>query len=86
LPLKATTAADCASAFVAGWIARFGVPTNITSDRGVQFSSALWAALMTKLGIKHAMTTAFHLQSNGAVECFHCCLKDSLRARLAGVE
>jgi RNase H-like domain found in reverse transcriptase/Integrase zinc binding domain len=34
LPLKATSAAECASAFVAGWIARFGVPSNITSDRG----------------------------------------------------
>jgi transposase InsO family protein len=86
LPLKATTAADCAAAFVAGWIARFGVPSNITSDRGVQFSSSLWAAVMTKLGIKHAMTTAFHPQSNGAVERFHRRLKDSLRARLAGVE
>jgi Integrase core domain len=86
LPLKATTTADCAAAFVAGWIARFGVPTNITSDRGVQFSSALWAAVMTKLGIKHAMTTAFHPQSNGVVERFHRCLKDALRARFAGVE
>jgi transposase InsO family protein len=86
LPLKATSAADCAAAFVAGWIARFGVPSTITSDRGVQFSSALWAAVMAKLGINHTMTTAFHPQSNGAVERFHRRLKNSLRARLAGVE
>jgi hypothetical protein len=39
LPLAATTAAACADAFIAGWIARFGVPTHVTSDRGVQFTS-----------------------------------------------
>jgi hypothetical protein len=58
----------------------------ITSDRRVQFTSAFWAAVMVRLGIKHIMTTAFHPQSNGAVERFHCRLKDSLRARLAGAE
>jgi cleavage and polyadenylation specificity factor subunit 1 len=84
LPLAATTAAACADAFIAGWIARFGVPTHVTSDRGVQFTSAFWAAIMSRLGISHKLTTAFHPQSNGAVERFHRRLKDSLRARLAG--
>jgi Integrase core domain len=85
-PLRATTAADCAAAFTAGWVARFGVPAHITSDRGVQFTSSFWAAVMGRLGIKHIMTTAFHPQSNGAVERFHRRLKDSLRTRLAGAE
>jgi transposase InsO family protein len=85
-PLRSTTAADCAAAFTAGWVSRFGVPAHITSDRGVQFTSAFWAAVMGRLGIKHVMTTAFHPQSNGAVERFHRRLKDSLRARLAGAE
>jgi transposase InsO family protein len=67
LPLAATTAAACADAFIAGWIARFGVPTHVTSDRGVQFTSAFWAAIMSRLGISHKLTTAFHPQSNGAV-------------------
>jgi transposase InsO family protein len=84
LPLKATTVAACAEAFIAGWIARFGVPSHVTSDRGVQFTSSFWAAMMTRLGISHKLTTAFHPQSNGAVERFHRRLKDSLRARLAG--
>jgi hypothetical protein len=29
----------------AGWVSRFGVPATITSDRGAQFTSALWADL-----------------------------------------
>jgi transposase InsO family protein len=68
VPLRSVTAADVAEAFVAAWVARFGVPATITSDRGVQFSSALWAAAMKKLGIKHLMTTAFHPQSNELME------------------
>jgi transposase InsO family protein len=63
--LRGIAAADVAEAFMDAWVARFGVPAIITSDRGVQFASALWAATMKKLGIKHLMTTAFHPQSNG---------------------
>jgi transposase InsO family protein len=85
-PLKATAAADCAEVFIAGWVARFGVPAFLTSDRGVQFTSALWVAVMGRLGISHKMTSAFHPQSNGAVEGFHRRLKDALRARLAAAD
>ncbi|MFO0002781.1 MAG: transposase family protein, partial [bacterium] len=45
VPLASTTAADCAAALLQGWIHRFGVPGTITSDRGPQFTSSLWAAL-----------------------------------------
>jgi transposase InsO family protein len=84
LPLRAVAAADCAAAFVDGWVARYGVPAAVTSDRGVQFTSSFWAATMKLLGIKQKLTTAFHPQANGAVERFHRRLKDALRARLAG--
>jgi hypothetical protein len=40
IPLKATSAANCAEAFIGGWVARFGVPATLTLDRGVQFSSS----------------------------------------------
>jgi hypothetical protein len=39
LPVKDLEAAKAADALVAGWIARFGVPVDITSDRGTQFCS-----------------------------------------------
>jgi hypothetical protein len=55
----------------------------ITSDRGAQFTSSLWAALCGLLNIQHNQTTAYHLQSNGMVERFHRRLKDALRARCA---
>jgi hypothetical protein len=37
IPVKAT-AADCAEAFIAVWVSRYGVPAVVTSDRGVQFT------------------------------------------------
>ena len=83
VPLTSTTATACADALVAGWISRFGVPATITTDRGVQFTSAVWAILCKRLGIKHLTTTAYHPQANGVIERFHRQLKDSLRARLA---
>jgi hypothetical protein len=36
VPLRSTTADDCA--LISGWVARFGVPAVLTSDRSVQFS------------------------------------------------
>jgi hypothetical protein len=84
VPLRSTAAADCAHALFRGWIARFGVPAAITSDRGSQFTSALWAALCGLLNIQHVQTTAYHPEGNGLVERFHRRLKDALRARCAG--
>ncbi len=83
IPLNNIAAADCAAALFTGWIQRFGVPTVITSDRGAQFTSTLWAALCSLLSINHIKTTAYHSQSNGLVERFHRRLKEALRARLA---
>ncbi len=80
IPIAATTTVDCVNALFQGWVSRFGVPAVITSDRGTQFTFSLWAALCSLLNIQHNQTTAYHPQSNGMVERFHCRLKDALRA------
>lgn len=80
VPLSATHAPAVARAFVAGWIARFGVPTQITTDRGSQFESALWAELSAILGCERRRTTSYHPQCNGLVERVHRQLKSALRA------
>jgi hypothetical protein len=67
-------------------VSRFGVPATITSDRGAQFTSALWAGLCSLLNIQHSPTTAYHPQSNGLVERFHRRLKDALRSRAAAAD
>jgi cleavage and polyadenylation specificity factor subunit 1 len=84
IPLRVMDAAACADAFISGWVARFGVPARLTSDRGRQFTSGLWANVCAQLGVQHISTTAFHPQSNGMVERCHRQIKDALKARLAG--
>jgi Integrase core domain/Integrase zinc binding domain len=86
LPLTSTTTAACAFAFVAGWISCFGVHLSLTSDRGPQFTSSLWSAVCSQLGISHTLMPAYHPQANGVVERFHRRLKDGLRAREAGAD
>jgi transposase InsO family protein len=68
VPLSNITAAECAAAFCSTWVARYGVPAQITSDRGAQFSSKLWQATCQLLGIQHILSSSFHPQSNGILE------------------
>jgi len=81
IPLSNISAETVAQAFLSGWIARFGVPSTLITDRGRQFESQLWHTLMQLLGIKRARTTSYHPQSNGMVERFHRQLKGALKAQ-----
>lgn len=84
IPLPDAHASTCATALIHHWIARFGVPEDITSDRGTQFTSTLWTELNKLLGIETHTTTAYHPQANGMVERFHRQLKAALKARTTG--
>jgi len=70
IPLSFMTTQACADAVIGGWMAHLGVPTIITSDRGPQFTCAVWAVLCHKMGIQHNQMTGYHPQSNGIVEWF----------------
>lgn len=78
IPLKNITAETCASALVSGWLARFGCPHKITTDRGRQFESHLFNALSLMVGAKHFRTTAYHPSSNGMIERLHRQLKAAI--------
>jgi len=41
VPLKTITVQEVADAFMQTWIARFGVPAVVTTDRGTQFSGSV---------------------------------------------
>ncbi len=83
IALSETSAAACTKALTFSWISHFGVPETITSDRGPQFTSNLWFQLCEMLNISHKQTTAYHPESNRAVERLHRRLKDALRAHAA---
>ena len=78
--MEVTTVADV---FAREWVARFGVPAYVTTDRGTQFSSSTWSGQCEKLGVEQIITIAYHPQANGMVEHSHRQLKNALRARLA---
>ena len=84
IPLNDTTATSCAQALVSHWIAHFGIPIDVSSDRGPQFTSQLWTSVAQSLGTQLHHTTAYHPQANGLVERFHRHLKSALRACLTG--
>lgn len=62
--LLSTTSAEVARAFISAGLARFGMPSDITSDRGAQFTSELWTAVAGSLGMKLHRATAYNLQAN----------------------
>ena len=82
IPIDDTTAPSLASALLHHWISCYGVPDDMSSDRGPQFLSECWAAVSQLLGVKSHKTTSYHPQANGMVERFHRQLKASLCARL----
>ena len=47
---------------------RFRLPDKMISDCGPQFNSQFWQELCNALQICHAMSTAFHPQTNGGTE------------------
>ena len=58
MPLINTSTTDCARALHRHWISRFGVPLDITSDRGSQFISSLWNVIAHQLVVQLHRTTA----------------------------
>ena len=79
-PVADTSARGIATVFIQHWVGRFGVPDALTSDRGPQFTSSVWAAVCSLLNIQHITTTAYHLRANGMLKRFHRRLKTALRA------
>lgn len=62
------------------FISVFGIPKLVQTDRGSNFMSCVFAQVLKLLRIKHNKASAYHPQSQGALERFHQTLKSLLRA------
>jgi len=80
-PLSDITANSVCKAFMFNWVARFGPPVTLISDRGKQFCSELMLNLSKALGINPIRTSAYNPKANGMIERVHRCLKAALMAR-----
>ena len=56
-----------------------GLPKSLQSDQGSNFMSGLFQQVMYELGIKQFRSSAYHPESQGALERFHQTLKNMIR-------
>ena len=66
---KTITAEETGKLLLENLYKRFGLPDKIISDRGPQFASKAFIELLKLLGIKSALSTAYHPQTDGTTEC-----------------
>ena len=57
---------------------RYGAPRTIISDKGIHFANKLFAKILSKYGVRHAMGLAYHSPSNGKVEISNREIKNKL--------
>ncbi|KAK3518631.1 hypothetical protein QTP70_006073 [Hemibagrus guttatus] len=69
IPLKGLPKAmQTAEAMFHHMFRNFGLPEDIVSDRGPQFTSRVWGSLCAQLGIGVSLSSSYHPQSNGQAE------------------
>ena len=57
-----------------------GLPRSVQSDQGSNFMSGIFQQVMYELGIKQYKSSAYHPESQGALERFHQTLKNMIRS------
>ena len=57
-----------------------GLPKSVQSDQGSNFMSGIFQQVMHELGIKQFRSSAYHPESQGALERFHQTLKNMIRS------
>ncbi|KAK1789925.1 hypothetical protein P4O66_002254 [Electrophorus voltai] len=69
VPLAALpTALETADILFRQVFRQFGLPEDMVSDRGPQFTLRLWKELLGMLNIMVSLTSGYHPQANGQVE------------------
>jgi len=59
---------ELAQMFFKHVVCKRGVPDNIVTDRGKEFTSRFWSRVCSHLSVNHRLSTAFHPQTNGQTE------------------
>jgi hypothetical protein len=81
IPVKTTySGAKLAELYMAQIVCLHGVPKNIMSDQGSQFTSRYWQKLHECLDTRLNFSSAYHPQTDGQTERTNQVLEDMLRA------
>ena len=57
-----------------------GLPKSVQSDQGSNFMSGVFQQVMHEIGIKQYTPSAYHAESQAALEKFHQTLKNMIRS------
>ena len=80
IPLpKLPSASEMADLLVLHVVRLHGIPTDIVSDRGSQFTSKVWLSFCKGIGATVSLTSGYHPQSNGQAERANQSMEDTLR-------
>ena len=80
IPLtKLPTAKETAQLMIQHVFRLHGLPTDVVSDRGPQFTAQFWKAFLTQLGASVSLSSGFHPQTNGQSERANQDLETTLR-------
>ncbi len=77
-PLRAITAPAIVKALIK-FFTTFGLPKEIQSDKGSQFVSNIFIQVMDQLGVDQFVSSAYHPESQGALERYHQTLKTMIK-------
>jgi hypothetical protein len=78
VPLRDITAITVTEAVIANWVAYFGVPLELHSDKGSNYESEIFKGVCKVLGKEKTRTTTMNPQSNGFIEHINHTLCDFL--------
>lgn len=78
-PIKNHEATTIAEELVNNFICKFGIPNQILTDQGKDFTSTVLKEIARLFHIKQIQTSAYHPQSNGVLERSHATLADYLK-------
>ena len=72
-------AQEFAQIFLRDIFSKHGLPLEVVTDRGTQFTSKFWKAVAKLLGVKQCLSSARRPQSDGQTERTNRTLEDMLR-------
>lgn len=79
IPIPNQEAATVAKKFVTNIICKYGIPNAVLTNRSTNFVSEMVKNVCKLLRINKIQTTAYHPESNGALECSHRTLAEYIR-------
>ena len=85
VPVKSTSAAETCRVLLREWIAKYGVFSELVTDRHKAFTGKLTQLLLEWCGIRHILISPYHSQSNGQAERMNSMVLQGLRVHCRGL-